>query len=308
MNFSKLFQQTDNRDGGPIQAGKRRLKMWLRYQANRTQLQRLETYLQEHDLQDLLAHTPHHQLKCFRSYLWDGLSGAQRMDAQISHLDWLRQHWTGAGLSNLYQQLYIVLFSWKIQDHQFDFLLGPSRGMDREGDLEAHLNIDGVPLLRTCFSILPMNQMDPSASGDALFIGGLQGGQDAKDLTKLATQLFERTKPPHVLMNILQGLAQGWRLEAIVGVAHDRHVYASYGSLSKRMTMNYDQLWQELGATHTVNGKGWRLPLIWEARPLEDVESKKRSQLRRRNELRQKLSTLAKEASQNWGNRRFGQG
>jgi len=91
------------------------------------------------------------------------------------------------------------------------------------------------------------------------------------------------------LLNALQALAQAWGLVGIVGVADKKHAYANYFSLSKRISMSYDELWQQLGATEqTVQGH-WLLPLVWEPRPEHEVESKKRSALKRRNALRQQF-------------------
>jgi len=87
----------------------------------------------------------------------------------------------------------------------------------------------------------------------------------------------------------LQAMAQAWGLVGIVGVADKQHAYASYFSLSKRISMSYDELWQQLGATEKTAQGQWLLPLVWEPRPEHEVESKKRSALKRRNAMRQQF-------------------
>jgi uncharacterized protein VirK/YbjX len=92
-----------------------------------------------------------------------------------------------------------------------------------------------------------------------------------------------------VLLNALQALAKAWGLAGIVGVSDKQHAFAGYFSLSKRINISYDELWQQLGASEQTTLGHWMLPLMWEPRPEHEVESKKRSALKRRNALRQRF-------------------
>jgi uncharacterized protein VirK/YbjX len=53
--------------------------------------------------------------------------------------------------------------------------------------------------------------------------------------------------------------------------------------------MSYDMLWQELGAEQRLTAMHWQLPMVWLPRPESEVASSKRSQLRRRNDMRQQV-------------------
>jgi uncharacterized protein VirK/YbjX len=302
INFRKLFEQTDNFDGGRIQTFKRMLKLWLRVQTHRKEMKKLNQYLDKHSIEAIKDHMPHLQLKCLRSYLWKSLNSEQRIQAQLNHLDWMLSYWSTEKLILLYQYKYFTFFQWKSGEYQFKFEVGPSRGMHREGDLEAYLRLNGETVLRTSFSIIPNAFFGIENSGYSLFIGGVQGGKNAKELTSLATKILERTKPPHVLLNIFQGFAETWKLDFIIGVTQDQHIYSGYSkTLAKRVILNYDLLWKELGGETLLNGIGWLLPRKWVPRSIEDVEAKKRSQLKRRNEIRQQIQTLASESAKNWG-------
>ena len=100
---------------------------------------------------------------------------------------------------------------------------------------------------------------------------------------------MERTRPQNILMTALQGLASGWNLAAMVGVSDTAHVYSGYRSLSQRVGQSYNSLWEEMGTTGAVSNTHWNLPIQWVARSEQDVPSNKRSQLRRKNEIRQKI-------------------
>lgn len=128
--------------------------------------------------------------------------------------------------------------------------------------------------------------------------GNVQGSQEGKDLVKDFTQLMERTRPSGILLNALQGLAQGWGLVGLLGVSDVGHAYADYRSLSQRVGMSYDTLWQELGAEQRLSDMHWSLPLVWLPRPESEVASSKRSQLRRRNDMRQQVQSACLAAAQ----------
>jgi len=76
---------------------------------------------------------------------------------------------------------------------------------------------------------------------------------------------------------------------AMAGVSDAAHVYSGYRSLSQRVGQSYDSLWQELGATGMLCQTHWNLPIEWVPRSEQEVASNKRSQLRRKNEIRQKI-------------------
>jgi uncharacterized protein VirK/YbjX len=125
--------------------------------------------------------------------------------------------------------------------------------------------------------------------GFVMVIGNMQGQRFLNQEIKIVTQKMERTRPQNILMTALQGLASGWQLVAMLGVSDVAHVYAGYRSLSQRVGQSYDGLWAELGATEAVSQSHWNLPIEWVARAEQDVPSNKRSQLRRKNEIRQKI-------------------
>jgi uncharacterized protein VirK/YbjX len=117
----------------------------------------------------------------------------------------------------------------------------------------------------------------------------MQGLRSVNQEIKTVTQKMERTRPQNILMTALQGLASGWQLVGMYGVSDAAHVYSGYRSLSQRVGQSYNSLWEELGTTGAVSTTHWDLPIQWVARSEQDVPSNKRSQLRRKNEIRQKI-------------------
>jgi uncharacterized protein VirK/YbjX len=152
-----------------------------------------------------------------------------------------------------------------------------------------HLKFNGAAVMRAAFSILPAHMVGLEGAGFVMAIGNMQGQRFLNQEIKIVTQKMERTRPQNILMTALQGLASGWKLIAMVGVSDAAHVYSSYRSLSQRVGLSYDGLWEEMGTTGAVSKKHWNLPIEWVARSEQEVPSNKRSQLRRKNEIRQKI-------------------
>jgi uncharacterized protein VirK/YbjX len=210
-----------------------------------------------------------------------------RAKAQLAFLNWFLNKFKLPYVRTFYDADRFSVGKVQHNGTDFDVMLGPSRGLGREGELMLTLHINGALLMRSSISVLPAKMMGLPGDGHVMFLGCFQGMSNTKDLIKQATQALERTKPGYFLLNALQALAQAWGLVSIVGVSDKQHAYASYFSLSKRISMSYDELWQQLGAIDQTAQGHWQLPLVWEPRPEHEVESKKRSALKRRNALRQ---------------------
>jgi uncharacterized protein VirK/YbjX len=285
-NAEELFLLTDSLAGGKMQTMKRRLKFKLRQSLFRSELAEVKQYFESHQLTRLLEIDPSLLLKCTRAYLWNGLNGQQRLAGQLVFMDWFLAKFKLAGVLSFYENGTFSLAKMQHNDTDFEVILSPSRGLAREGELAVTLIMNGAVLLRSSVSILPTQMLGLPGDGHALFVGCFQGTSNTKDLVKQATQALERTKPTFILLNALQAIAQAWGLLGIVGVADKKHAYASYYSLSKRINIRYDDVWQQLGATDQTAQHDWLLPLVWKPRPEHEVESKKRSALKRRNAMR----------------------
>lgn len=289
-NSEELFLLTDNLAGGKMQTMKRRLKFKLRQTLFRSELAEVQQYFESRQLTSLLEQDPSLLLKCTRAYLWSGLDSYTRVKAQLAFLDWFENKFKLPYTLAFYEPERVGVAKIQHNDTDFDVMLGPSRGLGREGELMLTLHVNGTLLMRSSISVLPAHMLGLPGDGHALFLGCFQGVSNTKDLIKQATQALERTKPGFFLLNALQALAQVWGLVGIVGVADKKHAYANYFSLSKRISMSYDELWQQLGATEQTAQGHWLMPLVWQPRPEHEVESKKRSALKRRNALRQQFT------------------
>jgi uncharacterized protein VirK/YbjX len=287
-NTSELFYLVDDARGGRLQVLKRKLKLGLRHAWFRKKIDTLKHFLGSKQLIDLINTYPAISLKCTRSYLWTRLDGSRRLLAQLSFYEWFLSQYSSQQITYFYKVNHTTLCNFSVQNRSLNVQLRTARSMDREGELAVMLCLDDQVLMKASFTVLPLELIGLPGPGHAMFVGAYQGEKNSLDLFKETTLLMERTKPSHLLFNVLQSLAQTWNLRAIVGVSDNDHVYASYTkTLAKRVKTNYDDIWQELGGEKDAQSGHWVLPRNWVPRPLEEVESKKRSAYKRRNALRQ---------------------
>ena len=285
----ELFRLTDGGTGGWLQTLKRRLKFSVRYRLSRKELHRIRGFFQEQGLSELTHTDLPIIFRSMRPYLWGGLIPTDRADALLAHFEWLRSLYSAEAVIDFYKRGSHAFFTQTCAEGVISLELEPARGLGREGELALHLKLNGLAVMRAAFSILPAKKIGIQASGFVMVIGNMQGQRGLNQDIKIVTQRMERTRPQNILMTALQGLASGWQLAGMVGVSDAGHVYSSYRSLSQRVGQSYDNLWEELGTTGVISKTHWRLPIQWEPRSEQDVPSNKRSQLRRKNEMRQRI-------------------
>ena len=285
----ELFRLTDNGSGGWLQTAKRRLKFRLRYWLCEAQLHRIRHFFQQHGLTELTHSELSVMLRPMRPYLWGGLNPETRTNAMLAHFEWLMAHHSAQVVVDFYKRGAFTYFTQSYPEGDITLDIEPGRGLGREGEFELHLKFNGAAVMRAAFSILPAKMVGIETSGHVMAIGNMQGQRFLNQEIKIVTQKMERTRPQNILMTALQGLASGWQLVGMVGVSDVAHVYSGYRSLSQRVGQSYDGLWAEMGTTGALSKTHWNLPIQWVARSEQEVPSNKRSQLRRKNEIRQKI-------------------
>ncbi|STO53534.1 arginine ABC transporter membrane protein [Canicola haemoglobinophilus] len=121
-------------------------------------------------------------------------------------------------------------------------------------------------------------------TGNKLLMTSIQGpsGDNAQELVKFTTKQLHGVRPMFMLVNAYKLLAQTLDLE-LLGITHKNQGKYRWND-NDRLLFNYDDFWQENGASLNAQGY-WQLPLEIERKPLEDIQSKKRSMYRKRYEM-----------------------
>ena len=293
----ELFSKLDNRVGGAHQVLKRKIKFILRHMWFKNELDRFGDYLSQSNLNELLRIDPAIQVKCTRPYLRRGLSGSQRLKAQIAFYEWFLSVLKPERICELYANKK-TLTALNIKGQMTEIELSAAFGLGREGELAVFLKFEEKVLYKATFTILPASEIGISAKGYVMYVGGFQGERNSNEQIKVATRVLERIKPSHLLFHALQGIAQAWGLVGIVATTDNDQVFASYrNTLAKRIKASYDSTWLELGADTNRSNNFWTLPITWSARPENEIESKIRASYRRRNALKENFMDMCRQGA-----------
>ncbi|MFC0309726.1 VirK/YbjX family protein [Gallibacterium trehalosifermentans] len=169
--------------------------------------------------------------------------------------------------------------------------LGTLKLADLGNGLALHLNVNQIDPFEGLFSLniqdgTEQRYYDASFAiidKNRLLIASIQGpsGENAAEIVKKLTKQLHGMRPMFMLVECFKWLAQHWQLQ-LIGIPHKAQTKIRLHG-SKKIYMNYDEFWQENGGSYQQNY--WFLPLLVERRPLEEIQSKKRSMYRKRYEL-----------------------
>ena len=131
----------------------------------------------------------------------------------------------------------------------------------------------------------------------ALVVGGIQGGLKGDDYTffKEATKSCYGLFPKKLAMEAIMELGRQLGINTLHLISNDGHIYKHWRYTKKKILADYDIFWKELGATK-IDKQLYELLYPIYHKPLEEIESKKRSEYKKRQllleELENQISTF----------------
>ena len=286
------FRRTDDGAGGRLQTLRRGVKFWLRCWWSARALEMSTTAFRDSALDAIVETQPELALRPLRSYLRRGLGSVRRAQAVREHFEWLSRRLPMATIDRLYAGESITLLETGFTAIDgLGVTLSTASGLGREGELALHLDWQGRRVMSLAFSVLDARRVisaaDPShGHGPRLVIGTLQGARGADAALRELSTAAQRLRPTALLVLAAQALSTAWGLGAPLGVAASSHVYAGYASRRRKVALDYDAAWHDVGAQRT-GSHYWTLPSAPVLRPDAEVESRRRAQHRRRNALRE---------------------
>ena len=222
--------------------------------------------------------------KIYRPYLSRHLHCADRVDAMIGHY----QHISRFGLETLVARaaarpVKLATFEGK-NGTPLEVRLCAANVGHREGELTLHLFCDASFVYAISFTL-------SAAPGVAsIQLGALQGvrSEEGAQLIKLVTKALHGSRPRKWMVALLRDIGDYFGCKTLRMVSNNNRVAINWRR-HRRISSDYDALWEELQATRRGDGD---YELTCSAAPnavAPDVPSHKRAETRRRNEL---LSTV----------------
>jgi uncharacterized protein VirK/YbjX len=217
--------------------------------------------------------------KIYRPYLDTQLSCSGRVDVLIAHYDRIAE----AGLTDFVERAAmfptpVAEFSGKTGT-RFALQLSAINDGHREGELTLKLLHEGNCIYTSSFTLVTSHGV-PSIA-----IGALQGLRSAHgaQAIKAATRELHGCRPKKLMVSAVRAVGDCFDCASMVLVSNQNLVTIN-GRRASRISSNYDETWQEMGALRGQDGN-FHLPCSAEAHDLDAVASHKRAEARRRQDL-----------------------
>lgn len=233
-----------------------------------------------------LRHAPYVAEKPHRPYQRADLTAAQRVAALRDHL----HQCAAAGFNPVLRAMLdapLELATLTGKDGRALHLkLEPPGQFEKEGDCVIHLEQDGFRACTVAFSLRSTADGQREA-----FLGCLQGPtvEQAKDLMREITKATHGLRPKALMVDAVRAVAQTLGCVRLVGIGGGNHIYRNPRK-RKHIAFDYDAFWESVGGSARADGD-FDIPVVHTPKALEDVASKKRAEVTRRNTLIAEMHT-----------------
>lgn len=223
---------------------------------------------------------PHLLHKVYRPYMSNTLCSERRLSALEQHYRFvIERGLDGVVLQAARGGMLLASFDGKC-GAPYEVWLRAVAPLEREGELVLQLRTGQSLVYSLAFSFC-------GAHGrHVVNVGCLQGprGETAPDLIRSSTRSLHGLRPKNLLIGLVRQIGQDLGCTHLHLVGNGNRVVHSAIRQGK-VTADYDQAWEELGALRRPDGD-FELACRALAPPaLDEVESKRRSELRKRHAL-----------------------
>lgn len=269
-----------------------KLQLRARWQQRQTQawLQLLNSHPVFHDLVQAYPHVIH---KVYRDYLSKKLTCSQRVDLLVEHYHFiLQQGWGNLMARAARGPVHLGTVPGK-SGALYHLQLCSLHPMDREGEMVLQLTDSDDVLYSVAFTFFG----SPQRGGMSVGIGCIQGpnGQEGLHRVREATRDLHGLRPKNLMVRLVRQLGYEHGCKKVILVSNENHAVHQSAKKKGRLFANYNELWQEIGALLRSDGD-FELPCEDLPAPvMEEIASKKRSEMRKRHEITLAISACLRD-------------
>jgi uncharacterized protein VirK/YbjX len=234
---------------------------------------------------EYLRTCPRFLYKVYRPYISNALGADERLEAIRAHYHFIFRRGLGQTVARASLGPVELASAEGKSGLRYAIQLRTVNMFDREGELVLQLAQGDKVIYTVAFTVAPR------AGRPALSIGCVQGGRldDAREAIRLATRDLHGMRPKQLMVSLVRQLGFEYGCERLHLVSNRNRVI--YKAIRRGLVLaDYDVLWEELGAVRNASGD-YEMACAPLAPPdLESIQSKKRSEARKRYEV---MSSLA---------------
>ncbi len=253
---------------------------------------------------DLLKGTPAFIEQVTRSFFYKDSTYEERVALIKNHILFMEKHFTKEVISRLYRDVapeqhagqMVTLWEDTFEDKPLAMSLWFHTGQRKEGCLSLILTWDEEALYQIMFWFSP----DAEKTGDAIWIGALQGSQNGSEVIKRLTKAFYGYRTKNLIFYGIRNLARCLGLQKIYGVTNDGYYAMNHVRSDRKLKTDFAAFWKECeGEPCAEDPRFYVMPVKEYRKDMSELKPSKRAQHRRRFE---KLDTVDAVFDESCGN------
>jgi uncharacterized protein VirK/YbjX len=206
------------------------------------------------------------------------------MKALRDHYDFALARFPRPFFHTLYRERQVLAGHVTLRDGgRLSLIIKAPMRRSREGELSLSLTgEDGLQISYTTLSFID--------EGRTIVIGCLQGAAKnaGRDAVRELTRQCHGLRPKNLLLSMVRALAEAFAVERVLGIGNADHVFAG---IPDKVKADYDAFWIEAEGAAAQDGF-FALPPREPVRSASQIDSKRRSEFRRREALRHEACEL----------------
>ena len=238
---------------------------------------------------DILKGTPAFIEQVTRAFCYKDSSYEERSALIKNHVRYMEKHFTQDALRRLYIDVntkencgeLVPVWEDIFEDKPLCLSLYFHAGQYKEGCLSLILTWDGAPFYQIMFWFGP----DMEKTGDAIWIGALQGTPHGSDAIKRMTKAFFGYRPKNLIFYGLRNLARCLGISKIYGVTNAGYYAMNHIRMDRKLKTDFGAFWEECeGKPCETDYRFYEMPVKEYRKDMSELKPSKRAQHRRRFE------------------------
>ena len=228
-----------------------------------------------------------------RAFFYKDSTYKERSALIKNHVRYMEKHFTQDALRRLYIDVntkencgeLVPVWEDIFEDKPLCLSLYFHAGQYKEGCLSLILTWDGAPFYQIMFWFGP----DMEKTGDAIWIGALQGTPHGSDAIKRMTKAFFGYRPKNLIFYGLRNLARCLGISKIIskiyGVTNAGYYAMNHIRLDRKLKTDFGAFWEECeGKPCETDYRFYEMPVKEYRKDMSELKPSKRAQHRRRFE------------------------
>ena len=235
----------------------------------------------------ILKGTPAFIEQVTRAFFYKGSDYPDRSALIKNHVLYMEKHFTEEAISELYVNVdpkmnygqKLVLWEDAFEDRPLRMSLYFHAGQYKEGCLSLILTWGEEIFYQIMFWFGP----DMEKTGDAIWIGALQGSPHGSEAIKRMTKAFFGYRTKNLIFYGIRNLARCLGISKIYGVTNEGHCAKNHIRIDRKLKTDFAAFWEECEGKPCEEDKRFYVMPVKESRKdMSELKPSKRAQHRRR--------------------------